>query len=105
MTGQCVSLLHHKSIFKTPNAFYSRSSGIKSVSQNYRIPSIEYLNLRSVLDIILDVRCFPPKGKFAVKSALLNCTELLRYHSTSLLENIKVYQVGSSDIELLVVYI
>ena len=25
---------------KTPNAFYSRSSDIKSVSQNYRIPSI-----------------------------------------------------------------
>lgn len=105
MTGQCVSRLHHKSIFKTPNAFYSRSSDIKSVSQNYRIPSIEYLNLRSVLDIILDVRCFPPKGKFAVKSVLLNYSELLRYHSTSLLENIKVYQVGSSDIELLVVYI
>ena len=28
---------------KTPNAFYSRSSDIKSVSQNYRIPSI-YIN-------------------------------------------------------------
>lgn len=25
---------------KTPNAFYSRSSDIKSVSQNYRIQSI-----------------------------------------------------------------
>ena len=56
---------------KTPNAFYSRSSGIKSVSQNYRIPSIYINNVIFILRTSYLMLILSSLGKFAVKSVLL----------------------------------
>lgn len=56
---------------KTPNAFYSCSSDIKSVSQNYRIPSIYINNVIFILRTSCLMLILSSLGKFAVKSVLL----------------------------------